>query len=173
MSKPFAKLNELDKGKLPIMEELCFAPKDYKYHEPQPLRVGSVIVRPAYGYTTGKMKPFFVRFGKTPKGTYVFRAHRDRSNKYLKSIIAHTSYHIVGKPTIVGGMVCFINGKMPYDSGWTHFEVVKMAKNGRACFVEPRIGNLRAFYRYPSLVRRGPATKTLSKIVLMEMINAY
>lgn len=173
MSNPFAKLNELDKGKLPIMEELCPVPKGYVHVGVPPLMVGSLIVRPAYGYTTGRMKPFFVRFGKTPKGTYVFRAHRDCSNKYLKSIVSHTSYHIVGKPTIAGGMVCFINGKMPYNSGWTHFEVVKMAKNGRACFVEPRIGNLRAFYRYPSLIRRGPSTKTLSKIVLMEMINAY
>ena len=165
-ANPFKELNKI-KGSLPFIEDLAPVPAKYIFNKGAPLVVGSIIVRPTLGYTSGRLEPQYVKFTKTPKGTYMFRAHRPYRNEFARSMSSHTQHWLVGKPTLAGGMVCFSANKVPEN--WTHFVVTAVSKKGHTLFVEPVVGNLREMYNYPKLLSLN--TKIISREVLENMVN--
>lgn len=149
MNNPFKELNKI-KAHLPIIEELAGVKPGYVHAtETLAIKKGDIIVRPTLGYNTGRLQPQYVRFDRTPKGIYMFKAHRQFNSHHSKVITSHTQHLIVGRPLLKGGLVCFCKVKR-IPENWTHFVVVSVAEDGKSVTVVPRQGKLRSLYTYPA-----------------------
>ena len=123
-------------------KRLIRVPANTELPKPDPIGIGSKILRPVKCYENGNRELINLEPSNTDTGYRVLKASRYVGNP----ICYYTKHWIATKPSISNSLVCFCSEEIPND--WIYLEVVGMAKNKKSCFVKPVCGTLQDLLQF-------------------------
>lgn len=155
MNSAFSKLADINRANLRVVEEAVYPKSDFFNGETSPLAVGTIIVRPAKIFNTGRAEFVDIEFAEATKGEKISFVFKGRQSQ-----LYFTKAWTVREST-KKGIICFCEVEVPND--WIAFEVTKVGNKGTSAIVKPITGTIESllekYYETPTPVEHSGVVK--------------